>query len=371
MLDDILHPIEKRFDTLKFQIKKKFNLFDPIFIYPYRSYGYNGKIMLKGRVLERERVVHDDDVEDSLFRNIHRFYKRYESDEIPGVTLELHYKGRRYEATTDDEGFYNLEISYNKSEDHPFWDNVDLKIVDTPAELKGDMTATGEVMLPDLESNFGIISDVDDTIIESHATNLWLKIKTLAFSHANSRIAFPGVASLYRALVKQKENRYKNPLWFISGSSWNLYDLLNRFCQDKNIPKAPFLLRELDIDAEKIIKRDAMTYKLDHLRPLMKLTDPLPFILIGDSGQKDPEIYAKLAEEYPGRIKAIYIRDVTPDKRDKEVQKIAEELKSKKIDMILASDSLEAAKHAMKNNWISQKDFREVEQEIKEEKKES
>lgn len=370
MLKTIIGPLEKGLDTFKFEVKKKLNLFDPIFIYPYRGYGYKDEIILVGRVLEKERVVHKEDTTDSFFRNIYRFYKRYESDEIPGVKLEVKYKGKTYETTTDDEGYYYIKIPAQKNENQPFWNEVHLKIIDTPADLEGKMTATGEIMFPDNESDFGIISDVDDTILESKATNFLLKVKTLALNHARSRIAFPGVAALYRGLVSETKDRYKNPLWFISGSSWNIYDMLDRFCEDKKIPKAPFLLRKLDIDAKKIIKKDTITYKLNHLRPLMKFTDPLPFIFIGDSGQKDPEIYKIIAEEFPGRVKAIYIRDITPDltdKRDKEVKEIAEELKGKNIDIILADNTLEAAKHAHKNNWISEKDLKAVQEEVKEE----
>ncbi|MGK7392639.1 MAG: App1 family protein [Candidatus Cyclobacteriaceae bacterium M2_1C_046] len=368
MLKKIIAPLEKNFDSVKLVVKKKLNLFDPIFIYPYRSYGFKDEVILIGRVLEKERVVHKQETKDSLLRNLYRFFKRYESDEIPGVKLEVKYGGETYHTTTDDEGYYHLKIPAKKNEDQPFWDKVHFKIIDTPADLEGDFTATGEIMFPNEGSEFGVISDVDDTILDSNATNFLLKVKTLAFNNARARIAFPGVAALYRGLIAKNGSKYKNPLWFISGSSWNIYDMLNRFCEEKNIPKAPFLLRQLDIDAKKIIKKDAIPYKLGHLRPLMKFTDPLPFILIGDSGQKDPEIYKTIAEEFPGRVKAIYIRGLTPnisDERDKEIKKMAKELKKKNIDMILADNSLEAAKHANKNNWISEESLREVQDEVK------
>ena len=112
MLESIILPIEKGFDTIKFNIKKKLNLFDPVFILPYRGYGNKEKIILMGRVLERERIVHDEDQEDNVFKNLFRFYKRYESDEIPHVDLEINYKGKKYKTKTDDEGYYNLEFKF-------------------------------------------------------------------------------------------------------------------------------------------------------------------------------------------------------------------------------------------------------------------
>lgn len=367
MLNALLHPIAHGLDRAKFAIKKRLDLFDPIFIYPYRSYGFGGRAWVRGRVLERERVVHGDEQKDSTLSNLHRFYKRYESDEIPGVEVEIEYQGKRYTTTTDPEGYYELEIdAEDRAQSGVLWDQYDIRILSAPFELgEADATtATGEIMLVGRGSGLGVISDVDDTIIESHAAKLWLQIKTLALKHVDSRVAFPGVSALYRALVGGAEGQKCRPLWFVSGSSWNLYDLIDGFCRNKGIPKAPLLLRELGIHADAFIKKKTMVYKLEHIRPLMAQTDPLRFILIGDSGQKDPEIYRKVVEEHPGRVAAIYIRDVTSPKREREVEEIADDLRQHGVEMLLAKDSHQAAEHAHARGWISDDDLRNVKSEV-------
>lgn len=367
MVRSTVHTLKNNFDHAKYKVKKKLNLLDPIIIYPYRSYGYNGKIFLKGRILEKEKVVHGESSGDSAWTKLWRLFKRYESDEIPHAKLRIIFKDKSIDTITDDEGYFHEVIDYNTKELDQ-WEKVKYILLANPAEPGKKVTAESEIMIPREDSDFGIISDVDDTIIESHALSPLKQIKTLAMNTAENRIAFPGVAALYKALTHHQGNYYKNPLWFISGSSWNLYDLLDDFCHIKNIPKAPFQLRKLGITKDWWIKAATIEYKMREIRPVMDLMEPLPFILIGDSGQKDPEIYKKVVKEYPGRVKAIYIRDITPPERDKKVKKIAVELKEMGIDMILASDSLEAAKHALKKKWITEENFDTVKQEVKEQK---
>lgn len=367
MLRTTVHNLKNKFDHVKYHVKKKLNLLDPIIIYPYRSYGYNGKIILQGRVLEKEKVVHGESNGNSTWTKLWRLYKRYESDEVPHAKLNVTFKGKSIDIITDDEGYFKKVIDYQTNELNQ-WERAKYTLLENPAEPGKEITAEGEIMIPRQDSDFGVISDVDDTIILSHALDPIKKLKTLSMNTAKNRVAFPGVAELYKALTHDQGNYYKNPLWFISGSSWNLYDLLDDFCHIKNIPKAPFQLRKLGVTKQQWVKTATIEYKMKEIRPVMNLMAPLPFILIGDSGQKDPEIYKKVVEEYPGRIKSIYIRDVSPPKRDKKVKKIARELKETGVDMILASDSLEAAKHALSRNWISEEGFSSVKREVNEQK---
>jgi phosphatidate phosphatase APP1 len=92
----------------------------------------------------------------------------------------------------------------------------------------------------------------------------------------------------------------------------------------------------------------------------METYPDLPFVLIGDSGQHDPEIYRKVLEEVPSRIKAIYIRDVTGDARDAEVLKLAEEARKHGGELLLVKNTAEAAKHAVEKGLISAASLPEI-----------
>ena len=199
-------------------------------------------------------------------------------------------------------------------------------------------------------AKIGIISDVDDTILQTFATNL-IKVAQLTFmQNAKMRLAFPGVASFYQALQAGVDGRQDNPIFYVSSSPWNLYDLLTEFMALHDIPAGPLCLRDLGIDADKFITTGHGSHKVEHIEQILDTYPDLSFVLIGDSGQKDPEVYAKIARRYPERILAIYIRDVTKEARDMEVVGISAELTTP---MLLTPTTEEAAKHAATLGLIS------------------
>jgi phosphatidate phosphatase APP1 len=85
----------------------------------------------------------------------------------------------------------------------------------------------------------------------------------------------------------------------------------------------------------------------------MSLYPELPFLLIGDSGQHDPEIYAEVVERFPGRVPTVYIRDVSPDRRDSEIRLLAEKVREQKGELLLVRHSEEAALHAISRGFMA------------------
>ena len=97
------------------------------------------------------------------------------------------------------------------------------------------------------------------------------------------------------------------------------------------------------------------------IEKMFSLYDTLPFVLIGDSGQRDPEVYAELVDEFPDRIRAIYIRHVhRGTDRDRAIQALAERTAARGCDMVLANDSLEMAQHAFQHGYIARDGLEEV-----------
>jgi len=96
----------------------------------------------------------------------------------------------------------------------------------------------------------------------------------------------------------------------------------------------------------------------------MKLFPELKFILIGDSSQHDPEIYRQIVAEFPERVKAIYIRDVTVNpERSAQVKKLAEEVLAADSVLVLAGHTLDAARHAAEQGWIKSESLAEISEE--------
>jgi phosphatidate phosphatase APP1 len=154
-------------------------------------------------------------------------------------------------------------------------------------------------------------------VVRSGATNM-LKMAWIVFlNNAHTRLPLEGVIAFYQALQRGVNGRDYNPIFYVSSSSWNIYDVLEDFLSVHGVPAGPLFLK--DWSPTTLEKHKA--HKLAVIRTLLRTYPELPFVLIGDSGEEDPEIYRQAVREHPGRILAIYIRDVTTGERDAEVRR--------------------------------------------------
>ncbi|EMR01785.1 phosphatase domain-containing protein [Cesiribacter andamanensis] len=219
----------------------------------------------------------------------------------------------------------------------------------------------GDILLSGADNDMGVISDVDDTILISRATNTYRKLRLMLFNNAHTRLPFEGVAAFYRALHRGYHQERFTPIFFVSSSSWKLYDLLADFCHVQGIPKGPLLLRDSRLDRFKLMTSLHEGHKLSQVKTIMQMYPLKSFILIGDSGQKDPEIYREVVRRYPDRVKAIYIRDVSKPHRHEEIAAIARELKTLDgVEMLLVKNTVEAAEHAASHCWIEPEALPEI-----------
>lgn len=347
MLKNLIIKAERRYDKIKYRVKNKLNHFNPVILFPYRGFGNEQEAFLRGRVLEKEEIIHGDKVvSNTLYNNLKKTWKRYASDEIPGVGVRGILNGAEADSISDHEGYFDLHFKNLDAADlQDGWHEVELEITNMPFDLDYEPIAVGEVLISEQKNSFGIISDIDDTIIHTDIINkIRMVLNTIRYD-AKNRVAFEGVQELYRQLT---HNSY-NPLLFVSGSSYNLYDMLDTFCQLNGIPKAPLMLRDLGISSSQWIKEGSHTFKTKNIEIILDVYDKLPFILIGDSGELDPEIYLHIHKKYPGRVMAIYIRHVHSDTRKQEIEEMTKDLD---IPFLLKKDSHEALEHAKSMGWI-------------------
>lgn len=337
---------ETRFDDLRYQLHKRLGGTEKVQIVVYRGHGTSEKLYLRGRVLEDKGILPASD-NDTMWDNLLSVYRRFDSDELPGTLLQIHLADQAVETVTDEEGYFFLELTPTPRlapAHHPYTATVAL--LEQP-EVRG----VSEVIVPPANAQFGVISDVDDTILQTFATNL-LKVAQLTFLHnARTRLPFPGVAAFYQALQRGARGDTSNPIFYVSSSPWNLYDLLTDFMALNEIPAGPIFLRDLGLDADKLFAKDHHTHKLEQIRHILQTHATLPFILIGDSGQQDPEIYREVVAAFPGRIAAIYIRDVSEAERDAEVAQLQQEVAGE-VPLLLTADSYAAAEHAATAGFI-------------------
>jgi hypothetical protein len=142
---------------------------------------------------------------------------------------------------------------------------------------------------------------------------------------------------------------------YVSRAPWSIYEVLVTFFRIHNIPVGPILfLREWGLTLQSPLPRRAKDHKRDLIRKMLSLYDDLPFVLIGDSGQHDPELYCDIVREHPGRVLAAYIRNVTrtPARRE-EIEALAEEVVAAGSALLLAADTFAMAEHAASHDLIA------------------
>ncbi|WP_299577019.1 phosphatase domain-containing protein [uncultured Sunxiuqinia sp.] len=327
----------------------------PIII-PYHGYGDGETLLVSGYVTEDKGMAKPDE-KHTRWENLLAMIKRYSSDEIPGALVTIDVDGQRQEATTGDTGLFKVRFdtvalsSKKKSEWIPYVATLHSDITEDDRQVR----TRGEILIPGADCEFAVVSDVDDTILVSHATQALRKLWLMLWRNSRTRKPFPGVAAFYRALHVGRDGKQFNPFFYVSSSEWNLYDLLEDFCIYNSFPKGVFLLRELKVNILKFWKSGGGDHQHKY-RKIKALFDTYPgmsFILIGDNGQHDPEIYSQIAKEYPSRIRAIYIRVVRKKGRYRRLSEIKARLELLHVPMILAHDTVEAARHAIENKLIA------------------
>lgn len=343
-------------------LKSWLGLLAPAVIIPYRGFGSQQKVILAGHVLEN-RLLYEAEVEDGIRQNIRSMLSRYLSTSVPEVRVCIEFLGEQVVVTTDENGLFEKIFEFDPPLDISGWQPVRYQVLDKlGAADEKRLIREGEVFIGDQESRFGLISDVDDTILVSHATNTLKKLRLILTKNAKTRLPFKGVGAFYHALQQGPEGNDHNPIFYVSSSAWNLYDFLVDFCRERDIPKGPFLLKDLKTNLVQLYKAGggSHNHKLDKIRTLLQLYPRLSFILIGDSGQHDPALYAQAVEEFPGRILAVYIRDVAVPEKDAVVSQIADRLRTHNVPMLLAPDTAAAARHAFENGFISRQGLESV-----------
>jgi phosphatidate phosphatase APP1 len=322
----------------------------PITILPYRGYGNAAKLILPGRVLEDKGIRPARDRE-RRWRNFAAFIRRIESDEVPYARLRARFQSIEQELRADDEGYFRVELSCPGM--RAGWHEVELELLDDPS-----VRALGRVIVPPDKARFAVVSDIDDTVVYSHVTNKLRMLLTIALSNARTRKPFAGVGAFYRALHARV-----NPFFYVSKSPWNLYVPLAEYLEVQGLPEGPLFLRNLGLRMPRDHKRAAIS-------ALLQAYPGLPFILIGDSGENDPEVYADIVRRFPQRIRVIYIRSVNRQpRRVAAIERLIAQVAPTGCQLVLAPDSEHAAAHAAAEGLIQASELRAVRSERKADEK--
>ena len=313
----------------------------PLIILPYRGYGNAQRWVLPGRVL-KDKISRPPRAADRRWRNLVTFLRLIESDELPYARLRARSGGRHVELRADDEGYFRIDMPAPAAE--AGWQPIELELIPDAA-----VHAIGRVLVPPASARFAVVSDIDDTVVHTNVASKVRMLLTVALSNARTRKPFEGVAAFYRAL-----NAGVNPFFYVSKSPWNLYVPLAEYLEVQRLPEGPLFLRNLGL-------RMPRDHKCTAISALLKAYPRLPFILIGDSGENDPEVYATIVRRHPRRIRTIYIRSVNrAPRRLAAIERLIREVAPSGCQLVLAPDSEHAAAHAAAEGLIPASQLRPV-----------
>jgi phosphatidate phosphatase APP1 len=327
---------------------------DKLQIINFQSYGSANRLYVRGRAIEDENIDLD---QKGFFNLIKNTWKRFETDEIKNAPLKITFSnGETVEGTTDGDGYYlideNIEGLQDLANDEG-WVKFELSFGNT--NLKRQILLQnrfpGEMLIPCKQAKFGVISDIDDTILHTGVVSSlkWKVIINTMFKRATKRAQLEGASDFYTKLHQGKTGNEANPIFYVSHSPWNLYRYLELFLKTNNFPKGPVLLRSM-ASFKRRKKSDEKPQKQKEISNLLKSYPELPFILIGDSGEKDGDIYQEISMLFPGRIKAIYLRSVNHSKRMARIENLFADFKD--IPFLMVNKTAEAIDHAKKNGFI-------------------
>ena len=353
----ILTAVEGHYDRAKFRRRQRRGL-GRLQIMPFVGYGTLDELILRGRVLRDKNISAPMDTTTTL-TNLIDTYKRFQSDEIPGATVRASIGDYSHDVITNDEGFFEFHLQPGplpSTDDHTVL--VNLELTDYPGKSQNPVEPTqfkaqGQVIVPPAGAQFGVISDIDDTVLMSNVAHPIALARNTFLENAHTRLPFEGVAKLYQALRRGASGDSFNPIFYVSASTWNIYDVLHDFFVVREIPMGALFLSEYNLDEETFIFQNRMKHKVGAIVTVLTTYPTLPFILIGDSSEKDALIYHEIVKQYPDRVKTIYIRTATLSrKRDARLQATVREVQALGVPILLVKDSYEAAKHAAENGLI-------------------
>lgn len=318
---------------------------DPLQIMPFASYGTATRLQVRGRALEDEAI---DLAEKGTIPLLINSWKRFESDEIRHAYLNLELQnGKCFKAVTDDNGYFLIDeqvsgLDLLTDEEGWVWYQLSFDSTSLFRKVRNNNVFKGAFLIPPKSAEYGIITDIDDTILHTGVTSYlkWKVIFNTLFKRAESRTPLQGASELYHKLHNGKSGKAANPVFYVSHSPWNLYRYLEYFLNRNHFPKGPILLRSMASVLWRQ-KKGSVPHKHSSIVQILETYPDLSFLLIGDSGEKDADIYLDIARHYPKRIRAIFLRTVKHPGRMRRVKKLLSKFTEVPCYLVNHSDELD------------------------------
>lgn len=271
---------------------------DPV-LEAYCGYATPDTLVLRGRVLTHLRAA-EPDPRQSRWVNLRQMLSLFLTDEVAGVPVRA--AGTR--TLSDSEGYVRLEVDPGAAS---FAAGAPWAGVPVTIEGRPDTELAFPVRLATDRAEWIVISDIDDTVIETGAHSLLRNLWTTFTGSALTRRVHEDA----RGLVQRLTDGARNPVFYVSSSPWNLHRFLESLFARGDIPRGPMFLRDLGMTEEGIGQSHG-THKGAAIDAILAANPDMQAWLLGDSGQKDAQVYRDAVLRHPGRIRGVALREPAP-----------------------------------------------------------
>lgn len=282
----------------------------------YVGYGTPDGTVVHGRILSQHRYS-TQLTERSRWNAVRNMVRNFWTKELVDVRVRV----GEVEAKSDEEGYFHLLVPAMQPGEHQV-------VIDLPDY---DVQTSAHIIVPNRQASFGIISDIDDTVMRTGAHNLALNLWTTATTFLSDREVFQDTAQLLRQL-----HDGTNPVFYVSSSPWNLHAYLTSVFTTHNVPRGPLFLRDMGLSPTKFVTDSHGSHKGQAIDTILAANPTLDFVLIGDSGQHDAVVYREAIERHPGRIRQVILR--TAGKIDDADRQAAEAIRVSNVDLHTGAD---------------------------------
>jgi len=248
---------------------------------------------------------------EGLAKKLHETFETLHVNAIPNAQVSLSGFPGCGQFTADGHGFLKV----------PLPPDMQPSILDVEVHLEtkdfvADPATTGVQVWGVTDPHLGVISDIDDTLTDTDVTHKLDLLKNTFFHNSYDVKIFPGAPQAFVAIAGMSTSFLPTlPVFYLSGSPWALHSRISEAFDRVGLPPGATILRRYTQEP-----MDPYDFKHPHLLEIVDAHPQRKWILFGDSGEKDPEVYRTLIEERPGIVEKVFIHNVTnedPKKTDR------------------------------------------------------
>ena len=262
-------------------------------VIPYTSYGSTTWIRVLARVLLAKRSQHHAETPTGI-----RGWRNFMGVPIENAKVSVDIGERPYEVEANLSGIVDVVVDVDLE---PGWHRIGLT-------SEGSEVATALIFIVDPKTTFGVVSDVDDTVMVTALPRPLLAAWHTFVVNEHARATTPGMPVLYERLTSRHPGA---PLIYLSTGAWNVAPTLTRFLSRNLYPAGALLLTDWGPTADRWF-RSGREHKRSSLERLVREFPQIKWLLVGDDGQHDESIYHDFVAEHPESVCAVCIRRLTP-----------------------------------------------------------